>query len=140
MSKLEDDFLEQVRAAHLPEPVRELRFARHLGRQWRFDFSWEPQMVAVECNGGTFSAGAHSRGQGSEEDMVKGAVAVLLGWRVIQVNGHMIADRRAITIVSMALGGLFESGMRDAVQKCRTCDFAKTKRRQRARQKLKEEQ
>jgi hypothetical protein len=39
-----------LRAAGLPEPIREYRFAP--SRRWRFDFAWPAAMLAVEVEGG----------------------------------------------------------------------------------------
>jgi len=67
----------------LPPPEREVKF--HPTRQWRFDFVWHQQRVAVEIHGGTFMAGrtGHTSGVGVQRDCEKSNAAVLLGWRVL---------------------------------------------------------
>ena len=113
-------------ARDYPEPVREYRFARvaigdsPTGRarpqfrkrldeaglaDWRFDFAWPSEGVALECNGGTWSNGRHSRGAGYSEDCRKLNAATALGWRVFQVTSDMLkADPAgAVELVKRAL-------------------------------------
>lgn len=101
MSALEDTLAFQLRAASLPEPVREHKF--HPTRRWRFDMAFPAYMLAVEVEGGKWTQGRHQRPQGFEDDCVKYAEAVLLGWRVIRVTGDMIDDGRALQYIEMAL-------------------------------------
>jgi len=74
----------------LPEPERECRFASP--RRWRFDFAWPAQRVAVECDGGTYSGGRHTRGDGYRRDAEKLNAASALGWRVFRVTADMLRD------------------------------------------------
>ena len=103
-TRLEDRLLALVRAAGLPEPVRELQFAKSIGRRWRFDFAWPEQRVAVEVDGGIFVAGRHSRGAGQLADMEKQAAAVLLGWRVLRVAAPHFRSGQAVEWIRAALG------------------------------------
>lgn len=102
-SELEAQMELQIRAAGLPEPVTELRFCD--GRRWRFDFCWPGPMVALECEGGTWSRGRHTRPQGFEGDCEKYSEAALLGWRVIRATTAMVEDGRALDLVRRALEG-----------------------------------
>lgn len=86
-----------IKQVGLPAPHREFVF--HPERKWRFDFAWPIRHIAVEVEGGTFSTGRHSRGRGFEEDCVKYAEAVILGWRVIRVTTDMVDDGRAIALI-----------------------------------------
>lgn len=92
-----------LRAAGLNGYEREHQFAKHLGRRWRFDFSWSDHMVAIEVEGGTWIAGRHSRGAGFQADCEKYAEAVLLGWRVLRVTPAMIRDGRALRFAEALL-------------------------------------
>lgn len=102
-SKIEEAFALQVRIHGLPEPEREVRFAPP--RLFRLDFAWRPQMVALECEGGTWMNGRHSRGKGFESDCEKYALAVLAGWRVLRATTDQIEDGIAIEWVKKALAG-----------------------------------
>jgi very-short-patch-repair endonuclease len=98
-SMLELLFCEQLRTAKLWEgSARELRFARP-EREWRFDFAWPAQLVAVEIEGGTWIAGAHSRGKGFEEDCDKYNEAQLRGWRIFRFTTDQVEDGRAVAFM-----------------------------------------
>lgn len=91
----------QLRQTGATAWVRELRFDE--ARMWRFDFAWTEQLVAVEIEGGTWSAGRHSRGSGFEADCIKYAEAAIRGWLVIRVTTEMVDDGRAISLIGRAL-------------------------------------
>lgn len=69
---------------HLPEPVAELQF--HPTRKWRFDWCWPTRMVALEVEGGIWTRGRHTRGQGYLQDIDKYNAAQLLGWKVLRTT------------------------------------------------------
>jgi very-short-patch-repair endonuclease len=94
MSVLEALFAQQVRALRLPEPVREYRFDAI--RRWKFDFAWPAQKVAVECEGGIWTSGRHTRGAGFEVDCEKYNAATLQGWRVVRFTSGMVKNGAAI--------------------------------------------
>lgn len=71
-------------AAGLPEPVEELRFAPP--RRWRIDYAFPEQRVAVECEGGVWTRGRHSRGAGMVKDMEKYNELACRGWKLIRVT------------------------------------------------------
>ena len=101
-STLERAFITEIRKHRLPVPVAELYF--HPTRKWRFDFAYIDRMIAVECEGGTWSKGRHTTGQGFEDDCTKYNNAVLLGWRVFRFTGTMIKDGTAMEVIARALG------------------------------------
>ena len=68
----------------LPVPVTELCFAKSMGRKFRFDYAWPDKKVALECDGGIWTQGRHTRGAGWLKDMEKFDAAAILGWRVIK--------------------------------------------------------
>jgi hypothetical protein len=84
----------------LPAPSSEHRF--HQKRLWRFDLAWPEQKVAVEVDGGVWTQGRHSRGDGMEKDNEKINTAQILGWTVLRYStgqikrGDALADLRAI--------------------------------------------
>lgn len=81
-------FYWRVLARDRPEPEHEHRF--HPERRWRFDFAWPESKVAVECEGGTWIRGRHSRGQGYRNDCEKYNAATSLGWRVFRCTSGML--------------------------------------------------
>jgi very-short-patch-repair endonuclease len=100
-SELEATLAYQMKAAGLPEPHSDYRF--NCERKWRFDFAFVDRKLAVECEGGTWTAGRHSRGKGYAEDCRKYNHAILLGWRVLRFTSEMITSGEALAVVEKAL-------------------------------------
>lgn len=78
--------------------VRELPFAKELGRRWRFDLAIEERKIAVEVDGGVWNGG-HSRGGAIDAEHDKYNTAVLLGWRVLRATHKAVKDGSASTWV-----------------------------------------
>jgi very-short-patch-repair endonuclease len=91
ISTLEWQFMALWESSIFADPTPEFRF--HPKRRWRFDFAWPAEKIAVECEGGTWSGGRHTRGKGYEGDCEKYNEAVILGWRVLRFTK---IDRDAI--------------------------------------------
>ena len=104
-SHLEAAFALIIRAAGLPEPVREYRFAQ--GRRYRFDFAWPAQRVAVEIEGGVWSGGRHTRGAGYESDCHKYNLAAVERWHVLRYTGGMLDNPQEVI---EQLGALLSAG------------------------------
>ena len=98
---LEDALAFQIRAAKLPEPVREHVFSKP--RRWRFDFAWPYHKLAVEVEGGIWAAGRHNRPLGMLADMEKYNAALLLDWRVLRVAGQHIKSGDALAWIEAGL-------------------------------------
>jgi hypothetical protein len=90
------------RAAGIIEPIAEYVFAKP--RRWRFDFCWPAQRLALEINGGVWTQGRHTRGQGAIDDMEKLSEAAILGWRVLYVIPKDIQSGVAMARISRAIG------------------------------------
>jgi hypothetical protein len=73
-----------------PAPTPEWSFAQHIGRKWRFDWAWVPEMVAVEIDGGFWMAGGgrHS----TDKDREKLNKAAALGWCVLHFSKRQLVD------------------------------------------------
>ncbi len=96
---LELALLFQVRAAGLPEPVRQFPFAHP--RRYRSDFAWPDERLLVECDG----MGANHMGYlGYSADCEKHNLAMLLGWRVLRFTRLLIDSGEALTTIERALG------------------------------------
>lgn len=105
---LADELAAQVAHAGLPAPSREHRFC---ARKWRLDLAWPDRLLCVECDGGTWARGRHSRGKGYERDAVKLNEAALLGWRVLRVTTDMVKDGRALRFVERAIEAFAQQGV-----------------------------
>ena len=53
-------------------------------RKWRFDYANFDLKVAVEVEGGAYTNGRHTRGEGFINDMEKYNMAIELGWVVLR--------------------------------------------------------
>ena len=102
LSQLEETLDLQLRVSSLPMPVaREYRFSI---TGHKFDFAWPKCRVAIECEGGSWNQGRHTRGKGFEKDCEKYNLAVLLGWQVGRFTMRMIERGDAIDWAKKALG------------------------------------
>lgn len=72
----------------VPQWETEHRF--HPDRKWRFDFAWPEFKVALECEGGVYTHGRHTRGTGFTKDCEKYSTAAAMGWRVLRFTGEQI--------------------------------------------------
>jgi hypothetical protein len=91
-SHIEERFLQMARDTALPDPIREVVFAKALKRRWRFDFCWPSVMVAVEIEGGGWNGGRHTRGSGFVKDCEKYNAAAFLGWTVFRATPEILDD------------------------------------------------
>ena len=96
LSALEETFAMHLKAAKLPDCMREYRFCE---RQWKFDFAWPTLKLAVEIEGGIWTDGRHTRGSGFEADCHKYNRAVFEGWRVLRFTGSMVKSGEALAQV-----------------------------------------
>jgi len=76
------------------KPQREYRFAASIGRKWRLDFAFIPQMVAVEIDGGQWAS--HGGRHNTDGDRDKMNHAAAFGWRVLRFSGSMLHDPEAV--------------------------------------------
>jgi hypothetical protein len=89
------------RRAGLPEPEREFAFARP-DRDWRFDFAWPDRRVALEVEGGVWSAGRHVRPQGFLKDVEKYNAAAGRGWLVFRCTPATLDSLTTVEMIKLA--------------------------------------
>lgn len=118
ISKLEETLALHLRAAKL-DPVREYRVgAMATGgtgaglrkrltdaglKDWRIDFAFVAEKLAVEVEGGTWTGGRHTTGTGFDADCDKYNKLVLMGWRVLRFTGTAIKSGVALQTIEVAL-------------------------------------
>lgn len=88
-------------AQGLFEPVPEYRFDPT--RQWRFDWAWPEAKVAIEQQGGIFSAGRHVRGPALVKEYEKLNAAACQGWRILFLTPEQMNDGSVFTLLKRAL-------------------------------------
>lgn len=81
--------------------VPEHRFAPP--RRWRFDFAIVRHRIALEVEGGAWTAGRHFRGPGILKDMEKYNTAACLGWRLIRVVPGDLMTRNTIDMLRQCI-------------------------------------
>lgn len=97
LSAGEEAFAQHCQAYGL-KPEREYRF--NAERRWRFDFAFPEKKIGVEIEGGTWTAGRHSRGPGYEKDLSKYNAAARNGWMVLRFSTRMATSGEAIEEVA----------------------------------------
>lgn len=109
----------QLRAAQLPLPVCEYRFAPP--RRWRFDLCWVEQKLAVELEGLVFPpaptwdekvehrlGGRHVSVTGYLNDISKQAEAFALGYTLLHLTHRMIENGEALQFIERRLRRIAE--------------------------------
>lgn len=99
-SAIEETFALHCKA-HGLAVEREYRF--HSKRKWRFDFAIPSRKIAIECEGGVWSGGRHTRGSGVIGDMAKYNEAAKLGWCVFRFDGSAVKKGEAIAFVMQVI-------------------------------------
>lgn len=89
VSKIEEQFAEQLKSLDFPEPVR--NYKAITGRKFEFDFCWPSRRFAVEIQGN-----AHRIKSKFKADIEKRYLAQKAGWRVLEVGGDEVRSGEAI--------------------------------------------
>lgn len=99
MSDLESTFELHLKAA-------KIGFRREVapvpGRRWRVDFLIGNELI-VEIEGGVWTNGRHTRGQGFIDDCEKYNTLTTMGYRVLRVTSEHIQSGEALKWVEEAL-------------------------------------
>jgi very-short-patch-repair endonuclease len=101
-SKYDDAVVARWFAEHGLNATPEYRFDPK--RKWRFDFAFLEHKVALECEGGIWTAGRHTRPSGFVKDMEKYNRAAVLGWRVVRVAPDELCMQETLDMVREAIG------------------------------------
>lgn len=100
-SHLEDSLAWQIRAAGLPEPVRQAQLIPD--RKFLWDFAWPAARLAVEVQGGIWRTGGHTTGAGVTRDCEKAALILIAGWRPLSVTADHVRTGRALSWIETLL-------------------------------------
>lgn len=103
-SELEKKFFKQIKEEGLPVPERQCR-QPWPKRRFRADFCWPEERLVIEVDGATWKGkfGRHTSGPGYERDCEKRAIAVINGWRFINVTSRQVRDGQALEWASSLL-------------------------------------
>lgn len=101
LSEPEEQLAWQLRAEGLTFD-REYRF--HESRLWRLDFWFADAKLAIEIDGGGWTNGRHSRGEGIERDCEKASYVAMAGYRLMRVTPGQVRRGEALKWILVALG------------------------------------
>jgi len=112
-------FRAYCRSMGLPEPVTEYRFGaiasggigkglrerlKETGlKDWRMDYAWPDQKVALEVEGGVWVNGAHNRPAHFLSDMAKYNAAGAMGWIVLRCQPKDLMKATTVEMVKRAM-------------------------------------
>lgn len=89
-SHLQEKLAAALQLSGFPRFEEEVKF--HPTRRWRLDFGASQYRLGIECQGGTYSYGRHSRGPAQHNDYDKLNAAQLLGWRILYFDAKHIRE------------------------------------------------
>lgn len=98
MSHLEESFAKQLDDAGIEYKREQMLIPK---RRFRCDFVIDN--VIVECEGGVWSGGRHTRGAGFESDIFKYNKLTELGYIVLRYTNKAIKDGSALEQVKLVL-------------------------------------
>lgn len=96
-----DPFINYIKMQLGVDLIPEYKF--HPKRKWRFDYALPDQMLAIECEGGIWTNGRHTRGKGYKNDMEKYNEAVKLGWRLLRYTPDELVSEETLTNIKNVL-------------------------------------
>ena len=82
--------------------ISEYKF--HHTRRWRFDFVNLENKLAIECDGGVWANGRHTRGSGYIGDMEKFNQAALYGFRVLKFLPNEMLKLETAELIAKCCG------------------------------------
>jgi hypothetical protein len=87
----------------LPPVIREWQFF-HPHRLWALDyaFPYTGAGLAFEIDGGVYTNGRHTRGDGYSEDCLKMAAAIAAGWIVVRIPAQWLTKIGGILLTTQA--------------------------------------
>lgn len=94
----EDILIAQMDKEQIISPVREYKFLED--RRFRFDLAWPQFQIAVEVHGDVWHGGRHTSGVGFTRDREKMNLAIIEGWKVLEVTTGQVKDGSAIKWIS----------------------------------------
>jgi very-short-patch-repair endonuclease len=82
----------------------EQEYKFHPKRKWRADFHIVGKKILVEVEGGVWSGGRHTRGNGYIGDMEKYNAAVVMGYQVLRFSTEQVKSGLAVQQIEMMVG------------------------------------
>ena len=101
INEFEEKLARELKALNI-EFDREFKF--HSKRKWRADFHLIGKMILVEVEGGIWSGGRHTRGNGYLGDMEKYNAATMLGYQVVRFSTAQVKSGKAIESILGMVG------------------------------------
>lgn len=89
----------QERGLPCPEPEHQF----HDTRKWRIDYAWPDEGVALEVEGGAWTRGRHTRGQGFINDCEKYNEVALHGFVLIRIVPDALFKENTLDLIERAI-------------------------------------
>lgn len=96
-----DPFINYIKQQLGVDLVPEYKF--HPKRKWRFDYALPDQKLAIECEGGIWTNGRHTRGKGYKGDMEKYNAAIENGWKLLRFTPDELLTEKPINLIRNTL-------------------------------------
>lgn len=96
-----DPFINYIKMQLGVDLIPEFKF--HPKRKWRFDYALPEMKLAIECEGGIWTNGRHTRGKGYKNDMEKYNEAVKLGWKLLRYTPDELVSEDTLTNIKNVL-------------------------------------
>ncbi len=96
-------FIEHCLRNGIDRPNVEYRF--HPTRRWRLDYAWPDYRIALEVEGGIWTAGRHTTGSGFKEDMVKYNELAITGkcWRLLRCEPKDLFSENTLRLLKAVM-------------------------------------
>ena len=112
-------FTQLCQQSGIPAPVPEYRFGAMASggpgkglrerlkasglQDWRMDYAWPEERVALEVEGAVWTGGRHTRGAGFSEDLRKYNAAGSMGWIVLRCQPKELLRVATVEMVKAAM-------------------------------------
>lgn len=97
----EDMLAFQIKAAGLPDPVRQHFYAPP--RKLRADFAWPERRLLVEVQGGVFNRKAHGSITGVLADIDRLNAATIAGWHMLRFVPDQVKNGSALAVIESVI-------------------------------------
>ena len=93
MKKSKNSFYRALIARYFPSVVPEYSF--YPARKWKSDYAIVEHKILIEIEGGVWTQGRHTRGEGYSDDLIKYNMANKLGFMLLRYTPQQLGELEA---------------------------------------------